>query len=86
MLRSGYHTDLRSQARVSLRNLLHDRTAIAHNGVAAPLPEETTSPLIEALIVGARLGWLLDIAGRLLFSLGLGWLWLRIKERAEHEA
>jgi len=53
--------------------------------VAASLPEETTSPLIEALIVGAWLGRLLDIAGRLLFSLGLGWLWLRIKERAEHE-
>ncbi len=85
MLRSGYHTDPRSHARVSLRNLLHDRTAVAHNGVAASLPEETPSPLIEALIVGARLVRLLDIAGKLLFSFGLGWLWLRIKERTEHE-
>jgi hypothetical protein len=65
--------------------LLHNRTTIAHNGVAVPLQEETTSPLIEALTVGARLGWLLDIAGKLLFSLGSGWLWLHIKERAEHE-
>lgn len=85
MLSPGYNAGSRAHARLQRRNWLARWAAVTPNGTVTQLEVETTSPVLEALTVGAWIGWVLNIAGKLLFSLGLGWLWLRIKERAEHE-